>query len=682
MPYSYAPLDPEITRAYQNDPRTKLAAQLIQSGSSTSPLAQGKYAWMDGIARALSGVAGGFAQKGQQKKYEKQEDKMYKMYAAALGSTPDAQGSSANQGTAPATGLEQQPGPPAQEPGGGSGPAQSGPLSPADVMAQGQPQMPPQGLPVAQQAPDPLAPLPDAQAAPQGLPQAPMIAAALGAPKPQQPPVVQAMLPITRGTESRNRDFGANGRALTSPKGAKYAMQTMPSTAGDPGFGVKPAQSDTPAEYNRVGTEYLDKMMQRYGDPAKAWAAYNAGPGRVDKKVAKHGDNWLSHMPAETQDYVATNMAALGDGAQPGQATKGEGDAFRDSGPMRQMEPLPAEPDLPGMPNRPADRGAVQSSRLAAGRKLMQSGNRYVMATAMRMIEDGMGEQFSSDREALQAARGLDETGYTSGLNNRYQAENQQRGARFDERRDARNNNFQREQTEDAQQYGTGERQAGQQFQTGERQAAQAFTAGESALDRGLNERLTKMTIEGKKETAAMKVQNFLGTPQGSRMYNEVSAKVSQNDNIIAALDQFQALNAKQATGGFTLNTPIVGAVPRILDGDLQQMDQITNTIAPLIRQAGSGSMSDRDVEMFKQSIPNVKNGREANQASVARVKNGMQRINDFEMSRMLAASEGRQAQFMREWSVFKSKVSINSGQTFDEWKASVPQYGADGSRK
>ena len=123
------------------------------------------------------------------------------------------------------------------------------------------------------------------------------------------------MVEITLHSESRARDHDKNGNVITSPKGARYAMQTMPKTAGDPGFGIKPAADDSPAEWNRVGREYLGKMLQRYGgDPAKAWAAYNWGPGAVDNAVKTKGADWLASAPKETQDYVAQNLRMLGGG--------------------------------------------------------------------------------------------------------------------------------------------------------------------------------------------------------------------------------------------------------------------------------------------------------------------------------------------------------------------------------
>lgn len=90
-------------------------------------------------------------------------------------------------------------------------------------------------------------------------------------------------------------------------------MQVMPATARNPGFGIAPAQSDSPQEFDRVGQAYLNVLHQRYGgDPAKMWAAYNAGPGRVDRAMQAQGSNWFNAMPAGTQNYVRSNLRAIG----------------------------------------------------------------------------------------------------------------------------------------------------------------------------------------------------------------------------------------------------------------------------------------------------------------------------------------------------------------------------------
>lgn len=123
--------------------------------------------------------------------------------------------------------------------------------------------------------------------------------------------IVARMLPITLQSESGNRDFNADGSTVTSSAGAKGRMQVMDGTNANPGYGVTPARDNSPEERARVGRDYLAALVQQYGDPAKAWAAYNAGPGAVDKAL-QQGGRWLQALPKETQAYVAKNMSALG----------------------------------------------------------------------------------------------------------------------------------------------------------------------------------------------------------------------------------------------------------------------------------------------------------------------------------------------------------------------------------
>ena len=112
--------------------------------------------------------------------------------------------------------------------------------------------------------------------------------------------------------ESGGRRYDKNGNLLTSPKGAEGEMQVMRYTARDPGFGVRPAQNNSPDELKRVGDDYAMAMYSRYKDPKLAMIAYNMGPGATDKWLAAGADP--RKLPKETQGYIrGVNLAQGGE---------------------------------------------------------------------------------------------------------------------------------------------------------------------------------------------------------------------------------------------------------------------------------------------------------------------------------------------------------------------------------
>ena len=105
-----------------------------------------------------------------------------------------------------------------------------------------------------------------------------------------------------------------------SHAGARGLMQLMPGTAreqaGKLGLSYEPQELVSDAGYNlTLGNGYFGRMMDYYGGSYPlAVAAYNAGPGNVNKWLRAYGDprtgsidwiDWIEKIPlSETRNYV------------------------------------------------------------------------------------------------------------------------------------------------------------------------------------------------------------------------------------------------------------------------------------------------------------------------------------------------------------------------------------------
>jgi soluble lytic murein transglycosylase len=109
-------------------------------------------------------------------------------------------------------------------------------------------------------------------------------------------------------------------RAAVSHAGARGLMQLMPGTAreqaGKIGLSYDAPSLTTDTNYNiQLGSGYFQRMLSYYGgNYPLAVAAYNAGPGNVNKWIAANGDprmpgadivKWIENIPIyETKNYV------------------------------------------------------------------------------------------------------------------------------------------------------------------------------------------------------------------------------------------------------------------------------------------------------------------------------------------------------------------------------------------
>jgi hypothetical protein len=136
--------------------------------------------------------------------------------------------------------------------------------------------------------------------------------------------------------ESGGRQFDADGKPLTSSAGAIGIAQVMPDTGPEAarlaGLPWDEQRYKTDADYNKaLGRAYFQQQVKAFGDDRLAAAAYNAGPGAVQKWLREIGDprtgeitmaEFVERIPfEETRNYV---KAVAPDGPARAQAASGE----------------------------------------------------------------------------------------------------------------------------------------------------------------------------------------------------------------------------------------------------------------------------------------------------------------------------------------------------------------------
>ena len=191
----------------------------------------------------------------------------------------------------------------------------------------------------------------------------------------------EEIVAAVKQAESRGKRYAADGKTLTtSPKGALGEMQVMPKTITDPGFGVAPAKDKSPDEIARVGRDYLQAMLGKYGDTEKALVAYNWGPGATDKWLASGAKP--EALPAETRTYVQRVKGLLGK------------DVPRETMAKKDREPLP--PSLPPMAEATSTRAPAATVAMASGKSLPDIKSlpaSYQAAFALAALADAQDEE-------------------------------------------------------------------------------------------------------------------------------------------------------------------------------------------------------------------------------------------------------------------------------------------------
>lgn len=126
-------------------------------------------------------------------------------------------------------------------------------------------------------------------------------------------------VPVEFITAVMKQESNFNPNAV-SHAGAQGLMQLMPGTARELGV----TNSFDPRQNIFGGANYLRQQLNRFnGNYALAAAAYNAGPGGLQRAIDRAGSSQISailpFLPAETRDYISKVLGYFSDyGGDPG----------------------------------------------------------------------------------------------------------------------------------------------------------------------------------------------------------------------------------------------------------------------------------------------------------------------------------------------------------------------------
>jgi hypothetical protein len=154
-----------------------------------------------------------------------------------------------------------------------------------------------------------------------------------------------------------------------------------------------------PAVGAAYGQRYMDAMLQRYnGSLENALAAYNAGPGAVDKWLTAGADP--SKLPKETREYIPKVLAAMSGGAAP--AAPGAAAApTASAGPAAQLLAPTAGVTTEKAPTKVTEFYSANRDAITADRKILD----YDYERMRGLIQTTINNQQRVDKQAYDSTR-------------------------------------------------------------------------------------------------------------------------------------------------------------------------------------------------------------------------------------------------------------------------------------
>ena len=185
--------------------------------------------------------------------------------------------------------------------------------------------------------------------------------------------VPKAWIRAVMRQESGGRTMLAQDKPIVSRAGAMGLMQVMPSTYDEMAQAHKLGDDPMNARDNiMAGTAYLRWLHQRYGYP-RMFAAYNAGPGRVEKGGS---------LPAETRAYFVGVTATV-------RTARGGDDMVNLTRPDGQTVKLDPAKVVAIRAPLPGEYGASVKAVLTVGRRTQAVRENIQVATAAIRVTGG-----------------------------------------------------------------------------------------------------------------------------------------------------------------------------------------------------------------------------------------------------------------------------------------------------
>lgn len=158
---------------------------------------------------------------------------------------------------------------------------------------------------------------------------------------------------ITKASRETGVDAGVIAAQIMAESGGNSGAVNKKTATGEPSLGISQFQPATAKQYGvdvndphssiSGQARFMKDLLNQFGgDYAKALAAYNWGPSRVEKAVEKYGTDWMSKAPTETQAYVKKILSSSANGVAGAKIAGATADMLQAEAKLRASDPAAA----------------------------------------------------------------------------------------------------------------------------------------------------------------------------------------------------------------------------------------------------------------------------------------------------------------------------------------------------